>query len=107
MRYPRVFYTECCIVKEYDEVDSKLNAIINKLKYEEKYESSYFVQSYRCDDDRFLLVLQNKLMMIRIDDEKVSWAINMNDLIVLENDKERKELQVKDAVERTFSVILV
>jgi hypothetical protein len=33
MRYPRVFYTECYTVKEYDFIDSKLNAITKKIKY--------------------------------------------------------------------------
>jgi len=66
MRYPRVFYTECCTVKDYDEVDAKLNAIINKLRYEAKYEDTYFVQSYLCDDKRLLLILQDRVVMIRL-----------------------------------------
>jgi hypothetical protein len=87
MRYPRVFYTECHIVKEYDEVDAKLNAIINKLRYESKYELSHFIQSYRCDDGRFLLIMQDRAIMIRIEEEKVSWVIGMNDLTILDNDE--------------------
>lgn len=43
-------------------------------------------------------------MMIRIEEEKVSWVIGMSDLIILDNDGERKELRVKDSVEHTFAV---
>lgn len=74
-------------MKDYDEIDSKLNAIINKLRYETKYENSNFIQSYLCDDERYLVVLQNKVLMIRIDDEKVSWAINMENFIMMKNDE--------------------
>ena len=104
MRYPRVFYTECNTVKDYDEVDSKLNAIINKIRYETKYDQSNFVQSYLCDDGRYLLILQDKVLMVRVEEDKISWSINMDNFILLKNDTEKKQLEVKDMVESTFSV---
>lgn len=90
MRYPRVFYTECCTVKEYDEIDSKLSAITNKIRYDGKYEESSFIQSYLCDDGRYLLVLQDMLMMIRIEEEKISWSIPMKDVRIEGNDLQKK-----------------
>ena len=104
MRHPRVFYTECNTVKDYDEVDSKLNAIINKIRYETKYDQSNFVQSYLCDDGRYLLILQDKVLMVRVEEDKISWSINMDNFILLKNDTEKKQLEVKDMVESTFSV---
>jgi vacuolar protein sorting-associated protein 13A/C len=37
IRYPRVFYTECSVIREYNKVDSKLYSIISKTKYEDRY----------------------------------------------------------------------
>jgi vacuolar protein sorting-associated protein 13A/C len=45
IRHPRIFYTECSVLREYNALDSDLIAIIKKTKYEERYgfESEVFM----------------------------------------------------------------
>ena len=66
IRYPRVFYTECALIKDYNPLESKLFAIISKTKYEEKYgfENPLFITSYVISDNQFLLLLKEDIVMI-------------------------------------------
>ena len=66
IRYPRVFYTECSTIRDYNPLDSKLFGIINKTKYEEKYgfENPLFINSYIIDGQKFLLLLKEDIVMI-------------------------------------------
>jgi len=34
IRHPRVFYTECFVLREYQPIDSKILSIVTKTKYE-------------------------------------------------------------------------
>jgi len=56
------------MVREYDPLDSKLFAIINKLKYEQKYgfEDSFFIQSYKAGDKQFLVLLNTGLACVNV-----------------------------------------
>lgn len=89
IRYPRVFYSDSAIIKEYNSVDSKLFAIINKTKYEEKYgfENTQFMDSFVLTDREFLLVLKEDIIGVQIEDEKIEWAVPIEDLKVKAGEK--------------------
>lgn len=60
VREPRVFYTECSMIKDYDPLDSRLYGIIRSIRYEEKYgfENMFFINSYVIDEEHFLVLLK-------------------------------------------------
>ena len=84
IRYPRVLYTETGMVREYDAVDSKLLAIINKIKYEQKYgfDDPCFIQSFKAGAKDFLVLLSTGVAFVNIEDEKVIWTIPLTSLKV-------------------------
>ena len=57
------------MIREYDPVDSKLYSIINKTKYDDRYgfENTMFMNSFMINEQQFLLVLKEDLIMIRMD----------------------------------------
>jgi len=52
MRYPRVFYTECHILKIYDNFDAMIQYSMMKADSDEKYEDSIFIQAFPTGDGR-------------------------------------------------------
>lgn len=87
IRYPRVFYSESAMIREYNPVDSKLFAIISKTKYEDKYgfENTMFMDSFMISEREFLLVLKEDVAAVRIDNEKIEWAVPIEDMKIQES----------------------
>jgi hypothetical protein len=52
MRYPRVFYTECHILKEYNPVDSMLQYILMKPSNDQKFDNCIFIFSFITGEGR-------------------------------------------------------
>lgn len=46
MRYPRVFYTECHILRAYEKVDSLIQYILMKPANDEKYNDCTFIDCF-------------------------------------------------------------
>ena len=46
MRYPRVFYTECLILKEYSARDSQLFSILKKMDNEDRFQNAIFIDAF-------------------------------------------------------------
>lgn len=46
MRYPRVFYSECFILKEYDKIDGLVQYILMKPSQEDKFNECTYLDSF-------------------------------------------------------------
>lgn len=75
------------MVREYDAVDSKLYAIINKVKYEQKYgfDDPFFIQSFKTSGNEFVVLLNTGVTLINIEDEKIAWTVPLTSLKVERN----------------------
>jgi vacuolar protein sorting-associated protein 13A/C len=69
IRYPRVFYTECSMLREYSALDSRLYAIISKTKYEDRYgfEDEVILGNFGLEEQRFLFMLRDSVVLLRLD----------------------------------------
>lgn len=95
MRYPRVFYTECLILKEYNARDSQLFSILKKMDNEDKFQNAIFIDAFEAVDGHdYLVILQTGIVYIDLSARKLRWSVEFGDL-QLEDNKERKMLQFK------------
>ena len=95
MRYPRVFYTECLILKEYSARDSQLFSILKKMDNEERFQNAIFIDAFEAVDGHdYLVILQAGIVYIDLAARKLRWAVEFGEL-QLEDNRERKMLQFK------------
>jgi hypothetical protein len=81
MRHPRVFYSECFILKEYSPRDSQLFAILKKVDYENKCPNPVFVDAFEADKNRhFLILLLSGVAYLDGDARKLKWAIDFSEM---------------------------
>jgi hypothetical protein len=59
MRYPRVFYTECFVMKEYNKIDSQIQSILMKPINEDKFINTTFIDCYATSEGiKYLVILR-------------------------------------------------
>jgi hypothetical protein len=83
MRHPRVFYSECFIMKEYSPRDSQLYAILKKVDNEQKCPNPVFVDAFESDKEKhFLILLLSGVAYLDGEGRKLKWAIDYSELEV-------------------------
>jgi hypothetical protein len=81
MRYPRVFQSECKVMKEYCEIDSRLYAIIRKIENEGLYEHPIFIESFpTIRNTCYLVILQTDVLLIDVPHNKITDSAPINTL---------------------------
>ena len=80
IRFPRVLYTETGMVKEYDPIDSKLQAIMNKENEYFSKSGFYFMESYKIGERSFLVVTSGGIVAVDIQDDKTLWNLKLTEL---------------------------
>jgi len=76
MHYPRVFYTECFVMKEYNKIDSQIQSILMKTVNEDKFINVTFVDCFASDEGvNYLVILREYIVFLDVEKRKVLWAL--------------------------------
>jgi hypothetical protein len=76
MRYPRVFYTDCFVMKEYNKIDSQIQSILMKPVNEDMFINMTFVDCFVSDEGvNYLVILREYIVFLDVEKRKVHWAL--------------------------------
>ncbi len=88
MRYPRVFYTECHIMREYEKIDSQILYILMKAKNDGKFDECTFIDCFPAEDGlNYVVILNEYIVYVEVTKKKVEWELAMGEFECSENKK--------------------
>lgn len=102
MRYPRVFYTECNILKEYNPVDSQLQYVMMKPANDDKFITCTFIDCFpAAGGEEYLAVLQQYIVFIDMVKRRVIWELPIAEFDIT-NIARKNLLLIKRTKHNTF-----